>query len=159
MQEESKLWQIVKKNTPNILWNRIETHTSYGVGDLLGYPRFPKEVEKCGFFVVELKIAYGLNTPKNKPRISFSPMQKLFHSIRPFRNFILVKQSEKNYLAEGDPRPIKKLNGLINLYSSSTINDLLLDPRKARSLSTIREPKDWEVLENILIQKKTGKKK
>jgi hypothetical protein len=66
MNEETKLWKKLKKNTPKILWTRLESWASFGVPDLLGYH------DSCGFFMVELKIARG-------PKISFSPHQKLFH--------------------------------------------------------------------------------
>jgi hypothetical protein len=34
---ESKLWQKVKKNTPNIIWTRVESWASFGFPDLVGY--------------------------------------------------------------------------------------------------------------------------
>jgi hypothetical protein len=37
MKPESKFWQQVKKNTPKIKWTRLESWTSFGVPDLLGY--------------------------------------------------------------------------------------------------------------------------
>ena len=78
MKPESKFWKLIKKNTPKIQWTRLESWASFGVPDLLGYN------DKCGFFMVELKVATG-----NK--ISFSPHQKLFHLTRTKRNFILVQ--------------------------------------------------------------------
>lgn len=102
MKPESKFWREVKKNTPNIEWTRLESWSSYGVPDLLGYNNI------CGFFMVELKVATG-----NRPR--FSPHQILFHNTRPFRNFILVKA-----LA---PRAIK-------LYESSAIHDLVTNDKE-----------------------------
>jgi hypothetical protein len=51
MNEETKLWKKLKKNTPKILWTRLESWASFGVPDLLGYH------DSCGFFMVELKIA------------------------------------------------------------------------------------------------------
>ena len=53
MKEESKFWQLVKRKTPQIQWTRLESWSSYGVPDLLGYN------ENCGFFMVELKIQNG----------------------------------------------------------------------------------------------------
>jgi hypothetical protein len=61
---ESKFWQLVKKNTPQIQWTRLESWASFGVPDLLGYNN------KCGFFMCELKVARG-------KKISFSPHQKV----------------------------------------------------------------------------------
>ena len=104
MKPESKFWQQVKKNTPKISWTRLESWTSFGVPDLLGYH------DSCGFFMVELKVATG-----NKIRLS--PHQIMFHTIHPKRNFILVKA--------GDPRPII-------LYESSEINKLQSSLRDAK---------------------------
>lgn len=78
MKPESKFWQLVKKNTPRIKWTRLESWSSFGVPDLLGYNDF------CGFFMCELKVV-----TKGKPK--FSPHQIMFHSTRTKRNFILVK--------------------------------------------------------------------
>ena len=50
MKSESKLWQKVKKNTPNIIWTRVESWASFGFPDLVGY------TEKRGFFTMELKV-------------------------------------------------------------------------------------------------------
>lgn len=78
MKPESKFWKEVKKNTPNILWTRLESWASFGVPDLLGYH------ESCAFFMCELKIKHG-------QKILLSPHQILFHTTRTKRNFILVK--------------------------------------------------------------------
>ena len=72
--------QLKQKNTPQIQWTRLESWASFGVPDLLGYN------DKCGFFMVELKVASG-----NK--IHFSPHQKLFHLTRKQRNFILIEDT------------------------------------------------------------------
>ena len=53
MKPESKFWQLVKKKTPQIQWTRLESWASFGVPDLLGYN------DKCGFFMVELKVING----------------------------------------------------------------------------------------------------
>jgi hypothetical protein len=37
MSPEVKLYKDLKKNTPNILWNRIENLSLLGMPDLLGY--------------------------------------------------------------------------------------------------------------------------
>jgi hypothetical protein len=34
---ESKLWQKVKKNTPNIIWTRVESWASFGFPDLIAF--------------------------------------------------------------------------------------------------------------------------
>jgi hypothetical protein len=74
---ESKLWQKVKKNTPNIIWTRVESWASFGFPDLVGY------TEKGGFFTVELKV-----TKSNK--ITFSPHQIAFHVKHPEHTWILA---------------------------------------------------------------------
>jgi len=37
VKDESKFWQYVKKNTPNIKWTRIENSAALGTPDILGY--------------------------------------------------------------------------------------------------------------------------
>ena len=108
MKRESKLWQLVKKKTPKIQWTRLESWTSFGTPDLLGYH------DNCGFFMVELKVAHS-------HKITFSPHQKLFHITRPKRNFIL--------LGTDVPRSIK-------LYESKSIYGLMEDYRDTPSLAT-----------------------
>ena len=78
MKAESKLWQRVKKNTPNIIWTRVESWASFGFPDLVGY------TEKQGFFTVELKV-----TKSNS--VAFSPHQIAFHVKHPINTFILVQ--------------------------------------------------------------------
>ena len=107
MKEESKFWKEVKKNIPDIQWTRLESWSSHGVPDLLGYNDY------CGFFMVELKVT-------KTSKVSFSPHQKLFHLTRTKRNFILLKT-----LA---PRSVK-------LYESSAVIGLLNDHREARCLA------------------------
>ena len=50
MKKESDLWKLLKKNTPQIRWTRLESWSSFGVCDCLGYH------DHCGFFMVELKL-------------------------------------------------------------------------------------------------------
>jgi len=109
MKKESKFWQLVKKNTPKIEWTRLESWSSYGVPDLLGYH------DSCGFFMCELKIAHG-------KKISFSPHQILFHTTHTNRNFILVQQA-----AKASPPSVK-------LYPSSAIHDLQLGVARCLAL-------------------------
>jgi hypothetical protein len=127
MKPEQKLYQKLKKNTPNILWSRLETWVSFGMPDLLGYHN------SCGFFMVELKIQTG-------HKIRFSPHQILFHTLRTNRNYILVE------LARHAPR------GVVKLYSSKSIEGLVLDPREIKPLAV----NDWQLIENILINKKNN---
>ena len=77
MKLESKLWQKIKKKTPNITWTRVESWASFGFPDLVGY------TEKLGFFTVELKVT------KSK-KISLSPHQIAFHVKHPRRTWILA---------------------------------------------------------------------
>ena len=114
MNPETKLWKLLKKNTPEIKWSRIESWAVPGIPDLLGYH------DSCGFFTVELKVT-------NTSKVKFSPHQILFHSTHTKRNFILVLLSPK-----GSPRSIK-------LYGSSSILGLLADHREVPPLAA----DDW----------------
>ena len=107
MKPESKFWQIIKKKTPKIHWTRLESWSSFGTPDLLGYH------DSCGFFMVELKVS-------KTHKVSFSPHQKLFHMTKTKRNFILLEDTSS--------RSIK-------LYESAAILGLLTDHREARCLA------------------------
>jgi hypothetical protein len=122
---ESKLYQKFKKNTPSILWTRLESWASYGVPDLLGYNNL------CGFFMVELKF-----TQSNK--VKLSPHQILFHTTRNERNFILIEQANRA------PR------SSIKLFASSQINNLLEGIDKAAPLAV----DDFKLITKILINQK-----
>ena len=78
---ETKFWQYWKKNTPNIIWTRLENMSGFGTPDLLGYNK------NKFFFTVELKV---MNT--NKVRLS--PHQIAFHIRHPKNTFILVKTKD-----------------------------------------------------------------
>jgi len=95
MKPETKFWQEVKKNLNDITWTRLESWSSYGVPDLLGYH------DSCAFFMCELKVAH-------KGKIHMSPHQILFHMTMTKRNFILVKTHA--------PRSVK-------LYESSAVTE------------------------------------
>ena len=107
MKPESKFWQIIKKNTPKIQWTRLESWSSFGTPDLLGYH------DSCGFFMCELKVT-------KTHKVSFSPHQKLFHMTKTKRNFILLQDTTL---------------GVIKLYESKSIHGLLLDHRETPSLT------------------------
>ena len=78
MGPEAKLYKKLKKNTPRIIWNRIENLSLLGMPDVLGY-------NNSGvFFTVELKI-----TRANK--LKFSPHQIAFHVAHPKNTFILAE--------------------------------------------------------------------
>ena len=124
MKPEQKLYHLFKKNlNKETLITRLEVYSAQGVSDLLLY-------NNAGFCMVELKIQKG-----NK--ISFSPHQVLFHTIRIKRNYILVQ----------GPRAS---NGLIKLYGSNSINQLLVDPNSAPPLAV----NDWDLINNIILNKK-----
>ena len=78
MGPERKLYQELKKNTPGIIWNRIENLAGIGMPDCLGYNT------NKHFFTVELKV-----TKSNK--IRFSPHQISFHTSHPNDTFILAR--------------------------------------------------------------------
>ena len=122
MKPESKLWQLLKQKTSQISWTRLESWSSFGTPDCLGYN------DSCGFFMCELKIVRG-------HKVSFSPHQKLFHITRPNRNFILVQQA-----ANGSPSFVK-------LYGSASIHGLLEDIRETPALAT----DDWDLIQRIFL--------
>ena len=93
---ETKFWQEIKRNTPNISWTRIENSSALGTPDLLGYNN------NGHFFTVELKVTTG-----NK--IRFSPHQIAFHAGHPNNSFIMVE-----HLASRD----------VKLYEGSKIEEL-----------------------------------
>ncbi len=74
---ETQFWRNWKKNTPNIIWTRIENTGALGTPDLLGYNK------NHFFFTVELKVTKGR-------KIRFSPHQIAFHVTHPKNSFILV---------------------------------------------------------------------
>lgn len=125
MKPETKLYQKFKKNTPSILWTRLESYINFGVPDLLGYNNL------CGFFMVELKF-----TQSNK--IKFSPHQILFHTTRNERNFILVEQA------------LRASQSTLKLFSSSEINNLIIGIDKAAPLAV----DDYKQIQKILINQK-----
>ena len=78
MAPERKLYQDLRKHTPQISWTRVENSSALGTPDLLGYNA------NGHFFTVELKVTKG-----NK--ITFSPHQIAFHVKHPNNSFILAK--------------------------------------------------------------------
>ena len=121
MKKESKLWQKVKKHTPNIIWTRVESWASFGFPDLVGY------TEKQGFFTLELKV-----TKSNK--VTFSPHQIAFHIKHPKHTFILVAPH-----AQSCPK----------LYPGAAVQDLVACglPLEAWCL----ELETWDQLESLLL--------
>jgi hypothetical protein len=78
MGPEAKLYKKLKKNTPRIIWNRVENLSILGMPDLLGYNT------SGHFFTVELKV-----TSSNK--IKFSPHQIAWHVAHPQNTFIIAE--------------------------------------------------------------------
>jgi hypothetical protein len=122
LKDESKLWQKVKKNTPNIIWTRVESWASFGFPDLVGY------TEKRGFFTMELKVT------KSK-KVSFSPHQIAFHIKHPTNTFILVQP-------HGQSCPI--------LYPGAAVQELAACglPLEACRLGL----EAWDQLESLLLE-------
>jgi hypothetical protein len=112
MSPEVKLYKDLKKNTPNILWNRIENLSLLGMPDLLGYNK------KQHFFTVELKVAKG-----NK--IKFSPHQIAWHKTHSKNTFIMVKTL--------DPSSSKTYS--ISLFRGSSIMTLVRDGVKTEPIA------------------------
>ena len=75
---ETKFWHELKRNTPQIIWTRLENSSVFGTPDLLGYNT------NQHFFTVELKVTRGI-------KIKFSPHQIAFHKLHPKNSFILAK--------------------------------------------------------------------
>ena len=78
MKFESKFYNELKRNTPQITWTRIENTSVFGTPDLLGYN------DSGRFFTVELKVARSNS-------VKLSPHQIAFHVTHPKNSFILVK--------------------------------------------------------------------
>jgi len=78
MGPEAKLYKKLKKNTPRMIWNRIENLSVLGMPDLLGYN------DSGHFFTVELKVTSG-----NK--LKFSPHQIAWHVAHPHNTFIIAE--------------------------------------------------------------------
>ena len=102
MLPERKLYQKLKKNTPNILWNRIENLSLLGMPDLLGYNKNNQ------FFTVELKVVKG-----NK--IRFSPHQIAWHKQHPDNTFILAETLD----------PCSSKTSSITMFRGSSIMSLV----------------------------------
>ena len=103
---EPQFWRNWKKNTPNILWTRLENSGAFGTPDLLGYNAFGH------FFTVELKVC-----KRNSVRLS--PHQISFHVTHPKNSFILVKRL--------GPRSVK-------LYPGSAVRELVASGLKLEAL-------------------------
>jgi len=109
---ESKLWLLIKKNTPSICWNRLENSINAGLPDLIG------SIQGHNFFTTELKITYDNKT------IRFSPHQIAWHKVNHGIKFIMVAPLDLSCLKLFDhslavvPRPL-----LADYKPLTTIND------------------------------------
>jgi len=87
MKPESKLWQMVKKNIPDVHWTRLESWAMPGVPDVYG-------IQEGVSVFVELKV-----TRSNK--INLSPFQQnwLFnHYLNGGRSFIMLQHLDQRLL-------------------------------------------------------------
>jgi len=80
MKFESKFYNELKRNTPQITWTRIENTSLPGTPDLLGYN------PSGTFFTVELKSTQLVNASF----VRFSPHQISFHIKHKKNTFVLV---------------------------------------------------------------------
>ena len=93
---ETQFWQYWKKNTPNILWTRLENTSSLGTPDLLGYNK------NNFFFTVELKVT-------KREIVRLSPHQIAFHIRHPKNSFILAKHLVSSRLKLYEGSQVKEL--------------------------------------------------
>ena len=88
MGPEAKLYQTIRKATPNIIYNRVENLSVQGMPDALCYNK------KHQFFTVEFKIAKG-------DKVRLSPHQISWHYNHPENTFICIQtlgpRSEKHF--------------------------------------------------------------
>ena len=78
MGPESKLYQTVRKATPNIIYNRVENLSVQGMPDALCYNK------RNQFFTVEFKIAKG-------DKVRLSSHQISWHFNHPINTFICIQ--------------------------------------------------------------------
>ena len=97
MGPEAKLYQKIRKATPNIIWNRIENLSIPGMPDTLCYNK------NNHFFTVEFKV-----TKSNKVRLS--PHQVGWHMRHPYNTFICIEHLG---------------SGTVKLYEGSEVRDLV----------------------------------
>ena len=87
MKPESKLWQMVKKNLPDVHWTRLESWAMPGVPDVYG-------IQEGVSVFVELKV-----TRSNK--INLSPFQQNWlynHYLHGGRSFIMLQTLDQRLL-------------------------------------------------------------
>ena len=84
MKPESKFWKEVRKVTPNISWERVESSSTFGFPDLVGFHK------NYGFFTLELKVT------KSK-KVLLRPHQNQWCVTHPFNHWILVKVHDRSH--------------------------------------------------------------
>ena len=88
MGPEAKLYQKIRRATPNIIYNRVENLSVQGMPDALCYNK------KHQFFTVEFKIAKG-------DKVRLSSHQISWHFNHPINTFICIQtlgpRSEKHF--------------------------------------------------------------
>ncbi len=118
MAPERKLYQDLRKHTPQISWTRLENLSGLGTPDLLGYNT------SGHFFTLELKVTRG-------KKIKFSPHQISFHVQHPNNSFILIRSLGQRSL---------------KLFQGSRILELEARGFDARSLLLIQDHGAWSLL-------------
>ena len=83
MKPESKFWKEVRKVTPNISWERVESSSTFGFPDLVGFHK------NYGLFTLELKVT------KSK-KVALSPHQISYCIRHPYNHWILVKAHDRS---------------------------------------------------------------
>tara|TARA_B110000208_G_C11532012_1_gene344623 strand:- start:254 stop:652 length:399 start_codon:yes stop_codon:yes gene_type:complete len=78
MGPEAKLYQTVRRATPNIIYNRIENLSVQGMPDALCYNK------RNQFFTVEFKMSKG-------DKVRLSPHQISWHFNHPINTFICIQ--------------------------------------------------------------------
>tara|TARA_R100001509_G_scaffold128694_1_gene82070 strand:+ start:76 stop:501 length:426 start_codon:yes stop_codon:yes gene_type:complete len=87
MKPESKLWQLVKKNIPNVHWTRLESWAMPGVPDVYG-------IQEGVSVFVELKV-----TRSNKINLSPFQINWLYnHYLQGGRSFIMLQHLDQRLL-------------------------------------------------------------
>jgi len=119
MKFESKFYNELKRNTPQIRWTRLENSSVFGTPDLLGYN------DSGRYFTVELKV-----TKSNSVR--FSPHQIAFHKLHPKNSFILAKHL---------------VTSRSKLYEGKKIMELVACGLKLEACCLALEP--WEIFQSL----------
>ncbi len=128
MKPESKLWQSIKKNMPDVFWTRIESWALPGVPDCYG-------CKDGAMFWLELKTSTKVNKAK------LSPFQKSWHfshARQGGRSFILHQTLEES---------------LMCIFSSSSIVSIgALSPKHAdKTWALPASPAAWTEMQDYIL--------